>query len=111
MRPNLRGDGQRRQPGAARDGGKALVLFIINVSTPIYRVVCGVSGAVLRFYKYVTLEFSPQPYKVDAIVVPIYQMRKVRLGEGNRLVQGHAVSKRQRLDWIHSAALQGPAPH
>lgn len=41
---------------------------------------------VLRFYKYV-MEFSPQLYKIGAIVIPIYQIEKLRLRERNRLVQ------------------------
>lgn len=65
---------------------------------------------VLRFYKYV-MEFSPQLYKIGAIVIPIYQMKKLKFKERNRLVQEYTVSKRQSLDWIHSAALQGPAPY
>lgn len=64
---------------------------------------------VLRFYKYV-MEFSPQLYKIGAIVIPIYQMKKLRFRERNRLVQSKQ-SVRGSLDWIHSAALQGPAPY
>lgn len=73
-------------------------------------MVCGVPGTVLRFYKYIILELSPQRYKVGAIVMPIYQMRKLRFRKGNRRVQQHAVSWRQSLDWIHPADLQSPAP-
>lgn len=36
MRLQLVGGGRRRQPGAARNGGKALVLFIMTGSIPIY---------------------------------------------------------------------------
>lgn len=57
--------------------------------------VCRVPSTVLRFYKYVILDFSPQPYKVGTIVRPIYQIKKLRLREGNRLVREQAVSKKQ----------------
>lgn len=70
--------------------------------------VCRVPSTVLRFYKYVILDFSPQPYKVGTIVMPIYQIKKLRLREGNRLVREQTVRSRLR-DWIHSAALQGLA--
>lgn len=70
----------------------------------------GVPGAVLRFYKSIILKFS-QLYKVGAIVMPTERMMKLRFREGNRLVQEHAVGKRQSLDRLHSAALHSPAPH
>lgn len=48
---------------------------------------------VLKFYKYV-MEFSPQLYKIGAIVIPIYQMKKLRFRDRNRLVREYTVRGR-----------------
>lgn len=90
---------RRQQPGAIRDERKALTLWCAKHCAKILQVL------------YVILEFSSLPYKVGAIILPFYQTRKLRLRGRNRLIQGHAVSRRQSLGWIHSAALPSLAPH
>lgn len=41
-------------------------------------------------YMHHLISFLPQPYKVETVIVPIFQIRKLRLREAKRPALGHA---------------------